>query len=110
MRHALGTIAGFALTSTFVAPCARGQEVLWQAIGDKAEDEFGTHVFAIGDMNGDGAGDFAASAPVAANFNGVIRALDGRTGLKIFDVVGSSVTSLMGLDQVADVGDVPGFR
>src|SRR5262245_59634621 len=104
MRQPLRTASLAAGVLARVVSGACAQDVLWQSFGDKSEDEFGSHVFAIGDMNGDGAGDFAVSAPTAVNFQGLIRVLDGKTGGKIFDVVGNTFT-FNSLDSVADVGD-----
>ncbi|MEZ5977781.1 MAG: FG-GAP-like repeat-containing protein [Planctomycetota bacterium] len=65
----------------FVEP---GVVVLHESFGNAANDQYGWVARAIGDADGDGAIDFAASAPFANGGAGLVRAYSGRSGALLF--------------------------
>jgi len=82
---------------------------VYSIYGVNAGDLFGYSVAALGDVDGDGATDFAVGAPFVTNTvfrQGVVTAYSGNSGNPIYSVYGVS-TDTLGL-AVAAVGDVSG--
>src|SRR5204863_7853716 len=88
---------------------ARAQERLWRVAGDAASgpfDTFGAQVALVGDLNGDGVRDVLVGDPHNATGGvdaGLVRALDGKSGAKLFDLVGA-LNDRLGL-RVATLAD-----
>lgn len=87
-------------------PGARAQTTLWTATGDTAGDQFGYAMTMAGDMNGDGVDDVAVAARTLNSSGttvGTIRLLDGTTGAKLFDFVGTKQFPVWGVVAMGDV-------
>jgi hypothetical protein len=73
--------------------------VLYTLVGDVGDDAFGSAVAALGDVDQDGYADFAVGAP-ESDLNGVdsglVRVFSGRTGTKIYDLLGVGLSTEFG--------------
>lgn len=82
--------------------------LLYTRYGGSANDWFGAAVSGIGDVDGDGAGDFIVGAPGNGN-NGVdsgsARVFSGRSGVVLFTIYGDSAGDRFG-HTVSGAGDV----
>ena len=84
--------------------------VLFQLDGPAANDNFGAAVAGLGDLTGDGLGEFAVGAPLADNaFSGAgrVTVYNGKNGQELFSVEGSSLQANLG-GSLAAAGDVDG--
>lgn len=76
-----------------------GKEIL-KAYGDKSGDQFGAAVASPGDLDGDGTDDVLVGAPKAVdgsgNATGLVRAVDGAAGKKIWDAYGDAAADDFG--------------
>lgn len=100
-----GSVAAIAMA---VTPFAAAQSILWSASGDRHGDELGYDLTTVADVTGDGILDVAAAAKVkdsTGKIIGTIRLLDGASGAKLFDYVG---TSSQPVYDVSDMHDVDG--
>jgi hypothetical protein len=89
-----------------VAP-ALAQTELYRLDGGGASEQYGTSVAVLGDLDADGADDFAVGAPYASSRAGVVRLHSGKTGAVLHTLTGLGADDLFGQDVVA-LGDVDG--
>ncbi len=84
----------------------RDGAVIWNFIGEGSNDEFGTSVAGVGDVNGDGHADFVVGAPEdkPSSGNGQAYLYSGSDGTRIVKVAGS-FGDLFG-EAVSGAGDV----
>jgi FG-GAP repeat/FG-GAP-like repeat len=78
--------------------------------GDSADDEMGSSVCALGDLDGDGRAEYAGGAPRDDNTgtdSGSIRVWSSATGLPLFSADGNSAGDAFG-SSMANVGDLNG--
>jgi hypothetical protein len=66
-----------------IASPGAAQDRLWSATGSPPRDELGWSVNVVGDVNGDGVPDVAASH---SNYGTLTRFFDGGTGATLFDL------------------------
>jgi len=91
----------------------RSGERLWTAVGERGGDGLGIAVAALGDIDGDGIPDLAASAlqpPAGPDRDagpGYIHALSGATGALLFVIRGDDQNQDLGR-QLAPLGDLDG--
>lgn len=81
--------------------------VLYSIVGALGSGEFGSSVAALGDIDGDGVGDFAAGGPAALGQRGYVRGYSGATGAFRFARLGQISTERFG-HALAGVGDADG--
>ncbi|MHC4378198.1 MAG: integrin alpha, partial [Planctomycetota bacterium] len=86
---------------------ATGAE-LYRVLGDGTDDHLGVAVQGLGDIDGDGVGDFVVAATEVANGNlvdaGLVRFYSGVDGTPLFDFLGEHPTEFAGsaLDRAGD--------
>lgn len=94
-----------------MATMAFAQAPAWLTNGEAFDDRLGKSAAAVGDLNGDGTGDFAVGAHQADAFGlfntGRIYAIDGATGVVLWRTDGLTERQNLGW-AVAYVGDVNG--
>lgn len=91
---------------------AEAQTVLYEVMDLSPEyhEHFGEAVAHLGDVNGDGFGDFGAGAPHESVWGpGSLSVFSGLTGLPLYRVIGPELGSRYGA-SVAGTGDVNGDR
>ena len=71
-----------------------------------ADDSLGSAITGLGDLNNDGAADFAISAPSAAS-SGYVQVISGIDGAVLFNFAGPAVNSGMGFD-LSSLSDMTG--
>jgi hypothetical protein len=85
--------------------------ILYDILGDMADDEFGRSLSGLGDLNGDGHNDFVISAAggqtAGANTAGYVRVYSGIDGSIMYDKLGEEFGDRFGF-EVASPGDVNG--
>lgn len=78
--------------------------LVWSVGGQTPGEGLGTSASRAGDLNSDGRGDVIVGAPYGNAFGGRVRALDGRTGSMIWDVIGTGGEQLgISCDGTADI-------
>jgi hypothetical protein len=83
--------------------------LLFEAFGDAESDEMGSEVVGLGDVDGDGVDDFAASAvgnDLGGNYAGVVRVWSGADFSLLHEFVGSQFDRLG--ERLATLGDYDG--
>ena len=94
-----------------LAPSAAGQTQLLRLDGAADDAQYGTALAVLGDLDGDGADDFAVGAPGEAAHQGVVRIHSGRTGVVLATLAGAGPDDFFGQDVSAmDDVDGDGFR
>lgn len=89
---------------------ARAQTALYRLDGAAPDDGYGTAVAVLGDVDGDGADDFAVGSPgsdLAGADAGTVQVVSGRTGSALYAVHGAAAGDRFG-HSIAAVGDVDG--
>jgi hypothetical protein len=92
------------------APAAPAQTLLFIEPGDVSGDQAGTALALVGDVDADGAEDFALGAPfndVGGNFAGMARVYSGRTRLPLHTWYGALANERFG-SALFGAGDVDG--
>ncbi len=93
-----------------LAPAVSAQNILYTLTGERPGDHFGWAIANLGDLNGDGDGDFAVGAPYAdyaGSDSGAVFVISGGTGTPLFRINGPAAMSFFG-HSVAAAGDVNG--
>jgi len=110
MRAGLGTLLPPAILS-LTCLAGRAQTELLRLDGAAAGAEYGSALALLGDLDGDGADDFAAGAPREALRQGVVRIHSGRTGAVLATLAGVGPDDFYGhaLAAMDDV-DADGLR
>src|SRR5262249_36734784 len=88
------------------APFSAAQGILWSANGDNAGDQFGYDLTTVADVNGDGVRDVAVAAATKGSGGilvGTTRFLDGASGAKLYDRVGTIPYPAFGVSDLHDV-------
>lgn len=75
--------------------------------GVSPNDNFGFACAALGDVDGDGVGEYAVGAYLHAEARGQVRLFSGQSGAPFFNRVGDAVNDQLGY-SVANAGDVDG--
>lgn len=95
----------------WIAAAAQGsQGALHTLVGEADGDRFGAAVAGLGDVDGDGRGDFAIGAPRAAPngaASGRVRVYSGRNAVLLYELVGGAAGERFGA-VLSGVGDVDG--
>src|SRR5258706_5890902 len=95
------------ISSAALARGARGQEMIWKAFGDHANQNLGWNVTGVGDLTGDGIPDVLVGQPFdLMNTNGMVRVLSGADGSTVYSILGANTGDQLGV--CADLGDVDG--
>jgi hypothetical protein len=94
------------LCAALLSPSAAAQGLVYHVDGNSANDDFGTSVAPIGDLNGDGRIDFLVGAPREFG-SGTAFVRSGLDGSQLFRFVGDVVGDRFG-HAVAGAGDVDG--
>jgi hypothetical protein len=94
--------AGAGLVRVF---SGNGGAVMYTLFGDNAGDALGTSLGGVGDVDGDGYGDFIAGAPQTGAGKGYVRLYSGRTGSVIATLRGQAAGDRFGI-TVSGAGDV----
>lgn len=80
---------GFATGSVHVLS-GRDGELLYRLDGDSAFDAFGSSIAGLGDLDGDGAGDFAVGAPGGTPAGGAVLGYSGASGALLWTRAGDA--------------------
>src|SRR5687767_11891682 len=98
-----------ALTTTGLAalPAAAQDGPMLEISGDAPNDNFGYACAALGDVDGDGVGEYAVGAYLHDGARGQVRVFSGQSGAPFFNAVGGSANEQLGY-SVANAGDVDG--
>lgn len=74
------------VAAALLARDTRGQDLLHRLAGDLAFGEYGTPVSSVGDLDGDGIGDFLLTRgqPAGSTSQDAVRAISGRTGATLW--------------------------
>jgi len=110
----VGTIfdepAGGSSNGSVIVISGANGTVLWTKFGTDNNDQLGTSVAGIGDVNNDGFDDVAAGAPEAdpnGSSSGEVLVLSGANGNVLMTLEGSETSDDFG-DAVSGIGDVDG--
>lgn len=100
-----------ALALALTPPAAPTQTQIRAHFGESAGDWFGSGLLALGDLDGDGADDYAVRAQTGPFDRGTIYVYSGFTGVELFRVVAGSDEGSLGSGRTA-IGDLngDGFR